>query len=60
MKQQEKIDPILSGLIILLLILLSYAGYLSYKSIDWKILDKLEAQPLNLPTPNEPTATQQN
>ncbi len=51
MNQTDKPDPILTALIVTLLLLLSYAGYLSYKSIDWKILDKLEAQPLILPTP---------
>ncbi|MGI5840827.1 MAG: hypothetical protein ACOX6N_01270 [Patescibacteria group bacterium] len=38
-------------MIFLLLILLSYAGYTSYKSIDFQVLKKLEDQPLNLPTP---------
>jgi hypothetical protein len=32
--------------------LLVYGGYLSYKSIDFKVLDKLESIPLVLPTPN--------
>jgi hypothetical protein len=33
------------------LLLLSYAGYLSYKSIDWTVLTRLESQKLVLPTP---------
>lgn len=37
-----------------LLMLLSYAGYLSYKSIDSDVLKRLEASPLNLPTPITP------
>jgi hypothetical protein len=32
------------------LLLLAYAGYLSYKSIDWTILNRLESQTLVLPT----------
>ena len=31
------------------LLLLSYAGYLSYKSIDFDVLKKLESQQLILP-----------
>ena len=37
-----------------LLILLSYASYLSYKSIDWDVLKRLEASPINLPAPITP------
>ena len=33
------------------LLLLAYAGYLSYKSIDWAVLTRLESQTLVLPTP---------
>jgi hypothetical protein len=33
------------------LLLLTYAGYLSYKSIDWTILTRLESETLVLPTP---------
>lgn len=46
-----KIDPIAITLISIFLILLTYAGYLSYKSIDWTVLDRLEATKLILPTP---------
>lgn len=38
-------------LVTILLILLTYAGYLAYKSIDWKVLDRLEQSPIVLPTP---------
>ena len=34
-----------------LLLLLSYAGYISYKSIDWTVLKRLEGETLVLPTP---------
>ena len=40
-------------LIVSLFILLFIAGIISYKSIDWQVLKKLESQPLNLP----PSAT---
>lgn len=54
---QNKIDLIGSLLIASLLISLTYAGILAYKSIDFKILDKLEASPLDLPP--QPTSTPQ-
>lgn len=38
-------------LISFFLLLLSYAGYLSYKSIDWTVLTRLESETLVLPTP---------
>jgi len=46
-------------IIVTLLILLSVAGFISYQSIDWTVLKRLEAQPLILPTPipNNPSAT---
>jgi len=46
---QDKPDLLGSILIIALLICLTYAGILSYKGIDFKILNKLEASPLQLP-----------
>ena len=54
---EPKIDFIGTLLIIALLISLAYAGYLSYKSIDWTVLKRLEAEPLILPTPipNKPS-----
>ncbi len=48
---EPKIDPIGSLLIAALLVALAYGGYLSYKSIDWTVLKRLEAEPLILPTP---------
>ncbi|MFA5828157.1 MAG: hypothetical protein WC841_02190 [Candidatus Shapirobacteria bacterium] len=39
------------GAVFIFLLLLSYAGYLSYQSIDFDVLKKLEAQPLVLPPP---------
>jgi hypothetical protein len=49
--EPKKLD--LGGYLIvgLLLLLLSYAGYISYKSIDWTVLTRLESQSLVLPTP---------
>ena len=44
-------DLIGNILIISLLLLLVIAGYISYKSIDWTVLKRLEAQPLVIPTP---------
>jgi len=48
---QNKIDT--TGIILLstFFLLLLFAGYLSYKSIDWSVLKRLESQPLVLPTP---------
>ena len=54
---EKPLTPIGIILISLLLLLLSYAGYLSYKSIDWSVLERLESQKLILPTPALPTAT---
>ncbi|MFA4827458.1 MAG: hypothetical protein WC596_04405 [Candidatus Shapirobacteria bacterium] len=55
----KPIDPIGWTLIGILFLLLTYAGYLSYKSIDFQILQKLESIPLVLPTPiiASPSAT---
>ena len=39
-----------------LLILLSYAAFLAYESIDWDVLKRLEASPITIPTP-APVAT---
>lgn len=48
----KKVPPPI-GLILLFLLfsLLAYAGWLSYKSIDWEVLKRLESQQLLLPTP---------
>lgn len=39
------------ALLTIFFLLLTYAGYLSYKSIDWTVLQRLEATKLVLPTP---------
>lgn len=44
-------DPIGNIIISLLFILLFIAGFISYQSIDWNILKKMEQIPLVLPTP---------
>ena len=44
-------DPIGNIIIATLFILLAIAGYLSYKSIDWDVLKRMEEIPLVLPTP---------
>ncbi|HPD44967.1 MAG TPA: hypothetical protein PK131_02220 [Candidatus Woesebacteria bacterium] len=46
-----KFDLLGASLIVAFFLALTYAGYLAYKSIDYKILDKLESAPLILPTP---------
>lgn len=47
---QDKIDPIGYTLLGILFLLLVYAGWLSYKSIDWDVLKRMESQTLILPT----------
>ncbi len=48
----QKNDDIFGLILILtLLFLLAIAGYLSYKSIDKDILNKLENKPIIIPTP---------
>jgi len=42
-------DHIGNILILILIILLAIAGYFSYKSIDWKVLERIESQTLSLP-----------
>ena len=49
--KHKPLTPIGAVLIIIFLLLLSYAGYLSYISIDWTVLQRLESQKLVLPTP---------
>jgi hypothetical protein len=48
---EKPIDLIGWILIGLLFFFLSIAGYISYKSIDFQVLKKLESTPLILPTP---------
>lgn len=45
------IDKIGVAIMTFLILLLAYAGYLSYQSIDFNVLKKLEATKLILPTP---------
>lgn len=42
-----------------LILLLAIAGYFSYKSIDWTVLDRIESQTLVLPTPQPATGSAQ-
>jgi len=51
MENKNKIDYIGVIFILIFLMLLSYAGYLSYKSIDWDVLKRLESAPLGVPSP---------
>jgi len=37
-------------LLISFFLLLTYAGYLSFKSIDWDVLKRLESSPIALPS----------
>lgn len=50
-EENKKPDYTGNTIIFILLGLLIYAGFLAYKSIDWKILTRLENTPLILPTP---------
>lgn len=50
-EENKKPDHVGNIIIFILLGLLIFAGYLSYKSIDWDVLKKLESEPLILPTP---------
>jgi len=43
-------DHIGNILVLILIILLAIAGYFSYKSIDWNVLNRIESQTLSLPT----------
>lgn len=56
--KQPSLEPIGITLIVIFFGLLSYAGYISYKSIDWTVLERLESQTLVLPTqsPASPSA----
>jgi hypothetical protein len=59
MNKNDHIDIVGWVLLICLFSLLTYAGYLSYKSIDWTVLKRLEATKLILPSPllASPSAT---
>lgn len=47
---KSKIDYIIIILLTSFFLLLTYAGYLSYQSIDWDVLKRLEDSPLALPS----------
>lgn len=49
MESKKDIFGIVSTII--LFILITIAGYISYKSIDWDVLKRIENQKLILPTP---------
>jgi len=59
MEENKKPDYIGNFLVFSFLGLLLYVGYLSYKSIDWTVLKRLESETLILPTPiiASPSAT---
>jgi hypothetical protein len=59
MEENKKPDYVGGTIIAILFVLLLYAGYLSYKSIDWTVLKRLEAEPLILPTPIPATQSAQ-
>lgn len=48
---KNNIDYIGVLLLTVFFILLTYAGFLSYRSIDWNVLKRMESSPLVLPTP---------
>lgn len=48
MKNKDIIGPLLIALLFVFLIIV---GIISYRSIDWKVLQKLEGNKLILPTP---------
>ena len=58
-EENKKPDYIGNTIIFILFGLLLYAGWLSYKSIDWTVLKKLEEEPLILPTPIPATQSAQ-
>ena len=55
-EENKKPDYIGNIIVFILFGLLIYAGIISYQSIDWNVLKKLESNPLVLPTPM-PTLT---
>ena len=59
MEDNQKPDYIGNTIVFILLGLLIYAGYLSYKSIDWTVLKRLESEQLILPTPIPATQSAQ-
>lgn len=59
MQENKQPDYIGNAIVFILLSLLIYAGYLSYKSIDWTVLTRLESEKLVLPTPIPATQSAQ-
>ena len=51
MESAKQPDNVSYVLIIVLLVLVTIAGFYSYKSIDYGVLERLEQQPLNIPPP---------
>jgi hypothetical protein len=49
--KKEKIGIIGIISLSILFVLLTIAGYISYKHIDWDVLKRIESQQLILPTP---------
>jgi len=47
--EQNKITPFGYFLLLTFFILLSYAGWIYAKSIDWDVLKRMENSPLSLP-----------
>lgn len=52
--EDKPIDFVGSLLLLTLFLLLAYAGFLSYQSIDWDVLKRMEASPLVLPATPSP------
>lgn len=50
--ENNKITPLGYLLLGTFFIFLSYAGWIYTKSIDWKVLERLEDAPLSIPTGN--------
>jgi hypothetical protein len=48
--QKTNYDFIGTIIIVIFLVLLGIAGFISYKSIDWDVLKRIESQTLVLPT----------
>ncbi len=55
--KSEKNDLFGNLIIATLLGLLAIAAFISYKSIDWAVLKRMEATPLNIPTPATNSST---
>jgi hypothetical protein len=49
--KKNKLDIVGIISLSILFILLTVAGYISYKNIDWTVLERIESQQLILPTP---------